>query len=77
MVVAGVLVNASVVSAAPITYGYTGSLQRFTPPEAGNYVITAFGAQGGSEFPSGGLEAEASGTLSPVSEPDAVGHRRW
>ena len=50
--------------AVPTTYNYTGSLQSFTAAETGNYVITAFGAQGGGNAQaSGGLGAETAGTL--------------
>lgn len=51
--------------AAPITYGYTGGFQSFTATDAGNYVITAFGAQGGNARigPQGGLGAEIGGTF--------------
>lgn len=34
--------------ASPMVYSFTGSLQSFTAVEAGTYVFTAFGAQGGS-----------------------------
>ena len=65
VVLAGVLA-AGMAAAAPITYSYTGSLQSFVAPEAGNYVITAFGAQGGGRsggVTQGGLGAETIGTF--------------
>ena len=49
-------------AAAPITFGYTGSVQTFTAPAAGSYDILASGAQGSSALGNaGGLGAEIGG----------------
>ena len=43
-----------VASAAPIMFGFTGSIVDFTVPTTGTYDIVAAGAQGGSDS-TGGL----------------------
>ena len=54
-------------AAAPITFGYTGSLQTFTVPTTGLYNILAFGADGGNGAKGavgGGIGAEVGGDFS-------------
>lgn len=51
------------VSAAPITFSYTGALQTYIVPADGHYELMAYGAQGGDHLTvaSGGLGAQIGG----------------
>lgn len=52
---------ASIATAAPVTFGYTGGFQTFTATAAGTYNILAFGAQGGRGSSAGYAGAEIGG----------------
>ena len=49
--------------AAADLFNYTGSVQTFTAPVAGQYQITADGASGGNGILHGGFGAEIGGTF--------------
>lgn len=57
------LLYSGAADATPTEFDFTGSLQSFIAPTAGECQITAFGAQGGSSTGSGGAGAETQGTL--------------
>ena len=63
-----VLVNVGTKTFLPSGTGRTGTLQSFIAPTTGNYVITAYGAQGGSYCGNnGGNGAEMQGTFALTS----------
>ena len=69
MLLAGASALAMTVASAEAgatTFDFTASLVSWTVPTNGVYVITAYGAQGGSNLGAGGLGAEAGGYI-PLS----------
>jgi len=71
MLLAGASALAMTVASAEAgatTFDFTGSLVTWTVPTNGVYVITAYGAQGGSnDVVAGGLGAEAGGSTFPCT----------
>src|SRR5689334_16512634 len=62
LLLAGVslVVLSATAGATPTTFGFTGGFQTFTTPATGLYDILAFGAQGGTGNPGGGVDISAN-----------------